>query len=79
MIVNQVNVKSPTVFESKNDPPIRADCDCPRALEVPAQRMEPERRHIHNLDRFRRLQRRQNLPDLAHMLGIDAPGVVVVE
>ena len=63
MIVDEVNIKSFAVREPKDDPPVRAHGERPKAFEVALQGMQPEGRQIEVADTLRRIEQGQNLPD----------------
>lgn len=78
MIVDEVNIKSFAVREPKDDPPVRAHGERPKAFEVALQGMQPEGRQIEVADTLRRIEQGQNLPDFPHMLCVEPSGVVIL-
>ena len=79
MIVHKVNIGCLAILEPKNNPPVRAHSHGPKASKFALQWVQTESRQSQRFDRFRRLQHAQNLPKLAHMLGVHAFGRVVLE
>src|ERR1700689_4782954 len=80
MVVHEVDVERLTVLEPEDDAPVGPHRNRPKALVIAGQRMKPKGRQLQRLNLLRGLQNRQNLPELSHMIGINAfRKVVLVE
>jgi hypothetical protein len=79
MVVHKIDVQGLAVIEADNNSPIRAHGQGPKSCEIAFQRMQPEGRIIEIGHFFGSVQQRQDLFDSAHMFGIHASGIVVLE
>jgi hypothetical protein len=79
MIVHQIDVEGAAILEPENDSPVCAHRNRPETLQVALERVQPERRNIEGGDTLRRVQHRQNLSDLANVLGVKPARIVVLE
>jgi hypothetical protein len=79
MVIYEVNIRRPAILEPENDSPVGSHGHSPEAPEVAFQGMQPERRQIQRVNRFRRVQHSQNLPQLADMFSINALGAVTLK
>ncbi len=69
MVVNEIDVKSVTLVEAKNYPPIAADRNAPKAFEVAAQPMQAETLDLHVVDRDGGIQAEQQARNLVDQVG----------
>jgi hypothetical protein len=77
VIVDQINIGYVTVIEAKDDAPVGADGDAPKAGEVAFQQVQPEARKVHILGACRAIQKRQHASDFIDVLGVQAAAVAV--
>jgi hypothetical protein len=79
VIIGQVNVKSVTILEAKDDPPVAGYGHAPVAFQVSLERVKPVSRQIKVSRRFRPVEMRQNVPDTGRLIGPDSAWVVLLE
>src|SRR5271165_2509377 len=79
MVIDKIDIRHVAVFEAENDPPVGAHGDRPKPLQVALEGVQPVGLNIEAGQGGCRVEQGQNLLDLAHMLGIDAPRIVLFE
>lgn len=63
----------------KRDPPVCPDGDSSGSLAIPFQGMQPKRRLIHILNRFRSIERRQYQTQPVDLIRFNFPPFVILE
>src|SRR5208337_31697 len=79
MVIDKIDIRHVAVFEAENDPPVGAHGDRPKPLQVALEGVQPVGLNIEARQGGCGVEQGQNLLDLAHMLGIDAPRIVLFE
>jgi hypothetical protein len=69
MIVDEIDIECVAFLEAKNDPPIAADRDAPKALEIAAQPMQAQTHDLHVVDRNGGLQTGQQAGNFVDQIG----------
>jgi hypothetical protein len=72
VIVDEIDVAHVAVLESEDDTPVGPHRDGPEAPQITGQRMKPEARQRHVLNRRGRVEQAENVLDPLDELGIDA-------
>jgi hypothetical protein len=64
MVVGEIDIKSIAFLEAKNDPPIAANRNAPKAFEVAARPMQAQTLDLHVVDRDGGIQAEQQAGNL---------------
>jgi hypothetical protein len=79
VVVRQINIESVAIFKAKNNPPVGAHDNRPKALEVTDEGMQAQSRKVHVFDPLRRIQKAENIFDPLNVFRAYTFSITVVE
>jgi hypothetical protein len=79
VVVRQINVESIAIFKAKNDPPVGAHNNRPKAFKIANERMQAQSRKVHVVDPFGCIQKAENIVDPLDVLCAYAFSIAVIE
>src|ERR1700730_5549929 len=77
MIVDQIHVEGPAARKTKDNPPLGANRDGQKVLQIALQAMEPETGMAHSPDGLRSIKGGEYIPDALHFVGRQAAPVII--
>jgi len=78
MVIDIINVLRARV-KAENHAPVGAHCNGPKALLLAFERMQPESRQVHVVNRGSCVKRRQNITQFARMFRVNSAWVVLLK
>jgi hypothetical protein len=79
MVIHKINVESVAIFKTKNDPPVCPNSHREKSLQPSLERVQTKGWHIHALNLWRSIQRRENEPEPLQHVRRQFAAIVMLE